>query len=186
MIDVEVIDNFLDESYIDFIEQWSIVGCKWQYRPNISSYHIMDTPESPWRHGLAFTTHDPKRNLDFQNTNSSFMIPYILKVEQTFGFSQNSCYRSRFDMTLISPENSMHDPHQDFTYPHYASILYINDSDGDTVIYNETKFCEQFTEKQRISPKKNRLVIFNGLYFHTGHSPNKHQNRIIVNSNYSV
>ena len=186
MMDVEIIDDFLDQRYIDFIEQWSYVSAKWEYRPDISSYHLLDFTKSPWRHGLSSTIHEPNRNYYFESSNTSFMIPFVLKVEETFGLKMNSCYRARFDMTLISPENSIHDPHQDFTYPHYACILYVNDSDGDTVIYNETQFCEQFTEKQRISPKKNRLVLFNGLYFHTGHSPSKHQNRILVNSNYNV
>ena len=38
MIDVEVIDNFLDQPYIDFIEHWAFNNAKWYYRPNISSY----------------------------------------------------------------------------------------------------------------------------------------------------
>ena len=43
------------------------------------------------------------------------MIPFVLKVEETFGLEMNSCYRARFDMTLMSPENSIHDPHQIYT-----------------------------------------------------------------------
>ena len=97
-----------------------------------------------------------------------------------------SCIRARFDMTLKAPENSIHDPHVDFNDPHYACILYINDSDGDTVIYNQRNLKDKFTIKKTITPKKNRLLFFNGAYCHTGHSPSKHQNRILLNSNYYI
>ena len=186
MIDVEVIDDFLDQPYIDFIEHWAFNNAKWYYRPNISSY-LMNFPSTPWHHGLSLNVHEPVKNVTFENSGTGFMVPFVLKVEETFGLNiTKSCHRARFDMTLISPPNSMHEPHVDFDHPHYACILYVNDSDGDTVIYNETTMGQPFTEKCRISPKKNRLVFFNGSYYHTGHSPSEYQNRILVNSNYFI
>src|SRR5262245_18380705 len=31
-----------------------------------------------------------------------------------------------------------HNPHVDFYQPHYNALYYVNDSDGDTVVFNET------------------------------------------------
>ena len=38
--------------------------------------------------------------------------------------------------------------------------------------------------RDRVSPKANRLVFFEGDVIHTGMSPNRHKNRIIINSNF--
>jgi|TARA_B100000085_G_C18537081_1_gene510435 hypothetical protein len=187
MIDIEVIDDFLDQSYIDLIADWVIRNGGWFYRPNISAKTVMDKPESPWFHGLAMKFHDLPQNITFDSTGCTFMIPAILKIQETFGLPlMESCIRARFDMTLMAPQNMMHEPHIDLEYPHYASILYINDSDGDTVIFNEKTPKNKFTVKKTISPKRNRLVFFNGSYYHTGHSPSKYQNRLLLNTNYSV
>ena len=35
--------------------------------------------------------------------------------------------------------------------------------------------------KKTIAPKPGRLVLFNGDYVHTGHSPSEHQTRILLN-----
>ena len=79
----------------------------------------------------------------------------------------------------IYPENTLHIPHRDMNINHYVSILYCNDADGDTIIYNETCKQENYTIQKKISPVKNRLVFFDGSYYHTGHSPSKNNYRIL-------
>ena len=76
-----------------------------------------------------------------------------------------------------------------FYMPHYSAVYYVNDSDGDTIIYDQQFQGNpnpplELTEKRRIDPKANRLLLFNGKYFHTGSSPAKNKNRIIINGNY--
>ena len=83
-------------------------------------------------------------------------------------------------------------------HPHIATIFYLNDSDGNTVIFNQ-KFEESpetmraasiqinestLTVQKEIEPKANRLLIFDGHYIHTGHVPAHHNNRVILNSNF--
>ena len=50
-------------------------------------------------------------------------------------------------------------------------LYYVNDSDGDTIIYNEkTKFDDcnvmkmNFTIKKKVSPKQGRVVLFDGRH----------------------
>ena len=82
-----------------------------------------------------------------------------------------------------------------------STIFYFNDSDGNTVIYNERYdgengeysskaiqekgLEEKLTIQQEIEPKANRMVAFDGLYIHTGSVPAKHNTRVILNSNFS-
>ena len=100
--------------------------------------------------------------------------------------------RSRGDMTMYTNELHEHSPHVDFSFPHFSTVFYVNDSDGDTIFYDKRAKSrteiDQFSdlkEIKRVSPKANRLVIFEGDIVHTGSSPNKHKNRIIINSNFA-
>ena len=41
------------------------------------------------------------------------------------------------------------------------------------------------TVEQQVTPKANRLVIFNGEHWHTGQSPKNHSRRVILNLNFA-
>jgi len=79
-------------------------------------------------------------------------------------------------------------PHVDSYEEHLVVLYYVSDSDGDTVIFkNEFKKNSQieeqkFIELKRISPKKGRVVLFNGKLYHTANQPQK-KVRTIVNFN---
>ena len=97
-------------------------------------------------------------------------------------------WRARADMVTWSKEDFIHPAHIDFPFPNTASIFYVNESDGDTIFYNvkrtDVANYKDLKEYDRVSPKANRLVIFDGDLLHTGCSPTKHKNRILINSNY--
>src|SRR5210317_1848701 len=80
-------------------------------------------------------------------------------------------------------------PHLDRFEPHLVFLYYVCDSDGDTIIYNyKTKnegdipFFEDIKELKRIAPKQGRVVIFDGMYWHTAEQPTKDV-RCIINFN---
>ena len=94
--------------------------------------------------------------------------------------------------------------HIDITEPHLAILYYVNDSDGDTIIYENmldldddsqwVKYKDDsddfivpaphlLVEKKRITPKQGRVVAFDGLYFHTAMQPRISKKRIIINCN---
>ena len=61
--------------------------------------------------------------------------------------------------------------------------------DGDTVIYentfkgyNNVPHFNELKEKQRVTPKAGRVVIFNGKHWHTSYQP-EHNVRCIINYN---
>lgn len=87
-------------------------------------------------------------------------------------------------------DNCFHYPHIDFYNNHHVLVYYVNDCDGDTIIFNEKwdhtndGAVVPLTIKQRVSPKKGRLVYFNGLYYHTSQNPMNTSERIILNINF--
>jgi hypothetical protein len=82
-------------------------------------------------------------------------------------------------------------PHLDRTEPHLVFLYYVGDSDGDTIIYNyrskdknDIPFFEDVKELKRITPKQGRVVVFDGLHWHTAEQPTKDV-RCIINFNIS-
>ena len=80
-------------------------------------------------------------------------------------------------------------PHLDRYEPHLVFLYYVNDSDGETVIYNykskdkdDIPYFEDVKELKRITPKQGRIVVFDGRYWHTAEQPTKNI-RCIININ---
>ena len=99
--------------------------------------------------------------------------------------------KCNLNLNVTGYKKTYHQPiHSDVDEKGYKSLIYyINDSDGDTIFYNQRHSEDQpmpdkLEVRDRVSPKANRLVFFEGDVIHTGMSPNKHKNRIIINSNF--
>jgi hypothetical protein len=72
----------------------------------------------------------------------------------------------------------------------YKTLLYyVNDSDGDTILYNEYFTGEPVglvTEQQRVSPKQGRAVIFDSNQIHSGSCPSINDTRMVINSVFAI
>lgn len=96
--------------------------------------------------------------------------------------------RIKVNITMASvnrPVGSYGQPHIDFTpIPKglVTAIYYVNDSDGDTVMFNQVG--NTVVPVQTITPKKGRLVVFNGGRYHSGNCPSTDQPRVIANINF--
>lgn len=178
----KVIDNFLNKSYFNELQQ-SLESHEfpWYYTKNISLYKENSNVFNNYGFGHWFYNNDHGVT-DTQLAH--FVKPFTSQVLDATECSK--VYRVRADMVTWSPNKFLHDAHQDFSFPHKASVFYINESDGDTVFYNVTKkdYSKNCKVQKRVSPKPNRLVIFNGDLMHSGHSPTKYKRRIIINSNF--
>ena len=85
--------------------------------------------------------------------------------------------KSFLQLPLIRNDDYTHNStHLDLPIPHVVCLYYVNDTDGDTYIYdtNNEKLIE------RITPRKNRAVVFDGLCYHASSLPTKDK-RIIIN-----
>ena len=69
-------------------------------------------------------------------------------------------------------------PHYDLSIKHYVCIYYVNDSDGDTLLFDNEKDCNI---TNRITPKKGRFLFFKGETLHTGQHPIKSPARVVIN-----
>ena len=70
-------------------------------------------------------------------------------------------------------------PHIDAECPHTTALYYVNDSDGDTHFFDE-----QGNVSDTVTPKKGRLVIFDGHTYHASSCPVQSSHRVVINFNY--
>ena len=165
--EMNIYDNFLDEDYhkeiLSLLTGWEF---PWFYQNTLTAGSL-DIPALGFNHWLS-------------EENDPLFSPLIAKMQEKVGAKE--CYRARCDMTLYNPKKYRHDFHTDAKEPHTVCIYYVNESDGDTVILGDP----DNGQVKRVQPKANRMLTFNGRHLHTGHSPQQHKCRILINANFSI
>lgn len=174
---IVVVDNIIPKSYQDLIEQ-----------------ALLGETQSPWYivNDVSYSDHG------FENNNPGFVnvfyekdavtsptLNLLLPLLHTCFERVNYTFQGKIitarsflqfpDGTPSTPNN----PHIDSKFPHLVCLYYVNDADGDTVLYEQTSenlpiehaSTASFIEKQRVTPKKGRVVIFDGKYYHSSSNP---------------
>lgn len=89
-------------------------------------------------------------------------------------------------------------PHVDFYTgrPYYTLVYYVDDSDGDTIIFDkifnpneeiyDPVISDPLPELLRVCPKKGMGLFFNGHRFHAGNFPIEYSSRIVINFDFEV
>ena len=182
---IKIFDNFLTKSYHEeILELMSGFNFPWYYNDNISFKKGNNNLNEYGFSHMFWTQETGQRN----STQTWFLKSALLQMLDVT--ECNSIVRSRADMTTYAGKEFIHEPHIDLDFPHIASIYYVNDSDGDTIFYNQkANNINQVNnldlqEYKRVTPKANRLVIFEGNIVHTGSSPVNFKKRILINSNF--
>ena len=196
--DIYVFDDIIEKPYQELIKETLLGGDK---PPTI------DEPEEPFPWYYISDITDSDHESTFQG-RFGFTHQYVTPEDGIccpfhnlfLGLIQNSCKklkikeidvlngRSFLQTPTNIPKDKVDSPHVDLVVPHFVMLYYVCDSDGDTIIYNEkTKFAAcypdsemNFTIKKKVSPKQGRVVLFDGIHWHTAEQPN-HNLRCIVN-----
>ena len=115
------------------------------------------------------------------------------------GISINGLKRIRFGLLTGADRKIVNTPHVDFYEPHITGLFYFNDSNGETVFYKKihdlqmnphnvpqwvtTWADDPDTIETKIECKENRLVLFNGLNYHSSTRPTDVSKRVAMNFN---
>ena len=105
--------------------------------------------------------------------------------------------RIRFGLLCRDIKQIINTPHVDsHTQQHFVGLYYLNDTDGATKIWKQklkdwnqdpvfysVDECELLEE---VEPKANRMVIFDGVHYHSSVTPTKTQMRYVINYNFDV
>ena len=82
---------------------------------------------------------------------------------------------------LPSGVNKKDPIHIDNDFEHYGLLYYVNDSEGDTTFFED----DEVTEIKKVSPKKGRVVFFDGSVKHCSSTPIS-KTRCIINFNFTT
>ena len=198
---IRVIDNLLSDAEADNLLFVAENRTNWQYfkrtaRPGLTT---TDISGDVWDPGHFQSKLKPEEGKDYISFGK---IIYNAKKECLKGLDLTQG-RTKINFTWRQPEQYSDwyvNPHVDNFDEHYVIVYYLHDSDGDTVIYNETQgwnnctfgatneknISENLTVAQRVTPVRNRAVIFKGNHLHSVMSPIKSPHRMIVNINLMV
>ena len=187
MSDVIVIDDAISKEYQDHLENLALDSYTPWYFQKYANYPANESIERGIKDTFQFT-HNILNNGEYSRYYSE-----ITPVISAIPFTINKIIRVKLNMTFKSyaDEHQYDTPaHVDFPdlQNYQTAIYYVNDSDGDTIIFNETDINtlqESLTIKQIISPKKGRLIVFDGNILHKGNNPTMDNHpRVVMNLNF--
>ena len=196
-----IIDNFLPESFqkslIDLLTGHEFPWTFFNY--SVSEYDLeehfyTDEPVKEHiqlRHGFA---KDNNITSDFYK----YIEPLKLIFESHMRTKVTYLHRLKSNLLISQKGPYLQPPHVDVmdmldgdtNCLGYKTLLYyVNDSDGDTILYNEHFTGEPVglvTEQQRISPKQGRAVIFDSNQIHSGCCPSINDTRMVINCVFGI
>lgn len=196
-----VIDDVIPKLYQDQVEQFLLEKQPWFFQSDItfSDAHLRELdkigihPER--RSGWGSMVFDPEKQFGTYNNLLTPILYFALDMIQ-LPLNQILLTRGFISMPVSKDkENRIDKPHVDRMHDHLVCVYYVNDADGDTVIFNKTAnymFENSLTPDidpkdldvlQTVTPKKGRCVLFNGSLYHASTQPTTGI-RCIVNFNF--
>jgi hypothetical protein len=207
-----IIDDFIPVKYQDEIENFLLVNDHpWFFQSDItlSDMHLRNLDKlhpdnKPTRRpGFGSMVFDPANG---RGSPYNFLTPILYCGAEKADITVNQIDLLRGFLSMPVPVDKVDKidkPHIDKPFPHIVGLYYVNDADGDTVIYKETHNRvldpqakklwsdlnaseikpESLTIEQTVSPKKGRLVFFNGNRYHSSTQPTSGP-RCVLNFNF--
>ena len=162
MAEIKIIDNCIPVKQQDLIikELLQNKNFPWFYREDVTEdFNIELSQQRP------ALTHYFVLDKNPNSESLNLVLPIIDSLTKKQIIQCRGFLQFPLNLKLIG---SKHDtPHTDFFYPHTVYLYYVIDADGDTLFLKNSKIVK------KITPKKGRLVIFNGDIQHTAEQPKK-------------
>lgn len=191
MKDLMIIDQAVPTSIQDLLENIALSDKINWFRNKGATYNESTpqvfpvTPDSFDVHQFTHTIYENTRGVE---PKASQLLPAILPVISAIPYTIKQMIRIKVNLCVYAQTdnpNAHGMPHVDFTEikePLMSAIYYVNDSTGDTLIFDQ-RFGQRapLTVKTRVAPKKGRLVVFDGGLLHAGNTPRTNDPRININ-----
>lgn len=179
---MEVFDNILKFSHKEKIKNY-LTGpdFPWFYHPNtVKTPSLDDKIFDSTQFTHTFYRYNDNKGLP--NSNFTDISDNILrcfldhqKIERC------EILRCRVNIQLQNKQKAdfaYNNPHKDLNIPHMVLLYYVDNSDGDTFIFdNDLEILKQ------VSPIEGRFLLFDGNYLHSGSHPKYNKHRCVINYN---
>lgn len=170
---MQIIDNCISLGYQDFL-------IKELYAPNIAWFFEKDVTLQNTNKNAGFSN-IPFKDGVINSTAYWFLYPVLFEACSKLNIEVEKLFRIRIGIYVNKNSIEPNSPHTDQDNPHMVGLYYPEDVDGDTVFYTDETGQ---TELARVSPKKGRMVIFDGATYHASSNPMQHSYRTTVNFNF--
>ena len=176
---MKIIDNFIEEDHLAKILD-GVNGPDFAWFYNQSSSHENGKDKVPQ------LTHVFYVNDRINSSYFELLMPVLQKFEDSTEYKIKRIHRIKANMLMdqnheekdikMSIHKDIPVDGKDEDHKHWVSlILYLNDSDGDTLIYEGNNIVK------RVPPKKNRAFIFQSSILHNATPPKKNHTRKVIN-----
>jgi hypothetical protein len=165
--DYNVIDRFMSNVLVDDFSWFKAVDVK-TMNEEVKKTNFVQTTQ--FYHTL----------IDEGKINSDIDFkPLIKDILKSLNIDKTKILRAKLNLLLNNNKidtNTFNVPHIDTDEDCYSIICYLNDSDGDTFIFDE-----KFNVVERISPKKSKVIFFNSNIWHASQNPINNNERMVLN-----
>lgn len=192
---MKIFDKIIPSGYSDQIENdLNRMQFPWHYISDVTNRNYGNNS------GFVHIAHD------FGKEPSEwypFIKPIVYSIEEAMGHKMSDLLRIRVGLLTKTsePEYEFNTPHVDFLMPHYTACYYVNDTDGDTIEFeqsiammNSSEISDTIVENyvkntefkisDRCTPAKGKLCVFDGLKFHASTKPKLNEKRMVITINY--
>lgn len=182
---IRIIENVFAKDLQDHIEDYVTKNTfPWFYQKDISvDDHSLDDKNYFPSAGFTHVALD-RGYINSEHFQSGINFEkMVVELASIFEVQLDNIIRVKLNFTTPVPgyqSNNYCSPHTDFEEPHWVFLYYINDSDGDTIFFDNKKDLNII---KRITPKKGTCVLFNGEIYHTQSNPITSISRLNININ---
>ena len=172
--EIIVIDDFVSFEYQEKIKQ-ELLGLDnnfpWFYTEDVTGAGDFDSQHRAG-FGHQYVIFYENDTSEIESVYHHLFTPMLSKACQHLKMPEVEVLQGRsfLQFPLKNIDTSVVDtPHIDLDEgdEHIVVLYYVVSADGDTVIYNERTESLTYTEKQMVTPKQGRVVIFDGGLYHT-------------------
>ncbi len=184
-----VFDDIIDKDYQNKIENLMFgPKCNWFYQYDVTK-PIDNVQARP-----GFSHHFFIKDVGESSEHHQFLLPLIRQSLNKINFKYNNILQGRSFLQLplnLKDRHIVDTPHIDAIIPHFVVLYYVIDNEANTIIYenkfkgknyDEIPIKKDLVIKQKVKPKKGRVVMFNGFHWHTAEQPENNV-RCIINYN---
>lgn len=193
MFNTVVVDDLLNHKDQVHLHDMIMHHCEFKFLNDVSGNNDQPFPS----YGFVHVINHPQKEIT-NNADIRYVIHNMFKerLEQFVpGYKEIYYNRIFLQLPLVSQYRKEHNGiHVDLppNLPHVACVYYVNDSDGDTIIYDQTindvpggSQNVDVTIHKRVTPRRGRAVFFDGSRYHCSSQPTINY-RTIINFDLTV
>ena len=183
---VKIIQDNMEEQLTYVIQTSSANNFPWYYHTESTSSKF------PYFAHTVISRYDYEKESNHINSDLFYFVePILVDFCKRNKIKYTKLLRCAFNLTTSFKSYEHTDPHVDFSFPHKVCIMYLNDTSGDTIIFEETYEANKdiillenlkmpLTIGASIAPKKGLIVCFDGEHYHANKFCSEDNNRRIV------